>query len=166
VEIRPAGQDDVAEVARVWRAGWLDAHVGHVPDALMAERTEAYFLQTAADVVDTTLLAVDDEGTVLGVALVHEDELFQLAVAPDARRRGIGQALVKAAEELIGADHDRAELAVVSANIPARRLYERCGWTDLGEIVQPARAANLDDEPIPVRAHLFVKELHSVKQRH
>ena len=160
MQIRRAEQSDVAEVARVWRAGWLDAHVGHVPDALMAERTESYFTQTAADVVDTTLLAVDDDGTVLGVALVHEDELFQLAVAQEARRRGIGQALVRAAEELIGADHDRAELAVVSANIPARRLYEHCGWTDLGEIVQQARAANLDDEPIPVLAHHFVKDLH------
>ena len=99
-------------------------------------------------------------------AMLHTlHELFQLAVTRDARRRGIGQALVTAAEALIGADHDRAELAVVSANLPARRLYEHCGWTDLGEIVQPARAANLDDEPIPVRAHLFVKELHSVKQR-
>jgi ribosomal protein S18 acetylase RimI-like enzyme len=159
MQIRPAEESDVPEVARVWRAGWLDAHVGHVPDALMAERTESYFTQTAADVVDTTLIAVDDDGSTLGVALVHEDELFQLAVAQDARRRGIGQALVKAAEELIGADYDRAELAVVSANLPARKLYEHCGWTDLGEIVQPARAANLDDEPIPVRAHHFVKDL-------
>jgi len=143
----------------VWRAGWLDAHVGHVPDALMAERTESYFTQTAADLVDATLMAVDDDDTVLGVALLHDNELFQLAVVQDARRRGIGQALVAAAEERIGADYDQAELAVVSANTAARKLYEHCGWTDLGEIVQPARAANLDDEPIPVRAHHFVKQL-------
>jgi ribosomal protein S18 acetylase RimI-like enzyme len=137
----------------------MDAHVGHVPDALMAERTESYFTQTAADLVDATLMAVDDDGTVLGVALLHDNELFQLAVVQEARRRGIGQALVAAAEERIGADYDRAELAVVSANTAARKLYEHCGWTDLGEIVQPARAANLDDEPIPVRAHHFVKDL-------
>ena len=159
MQIRPALESDVPEVARVWRAGWLDAHVGHVPDALMAERTEAYFSQTAADLVDSTLVAVDDGGDVLGVALIHDDELFQLAVTQDARRRGIGSALVAAAEERIAADYDRAELAVVSANLPARLLYEHCGWTDLGEIVQPARAANLDDEPVPVNAHHFVKDL-------
>lgn len=147
------------EVARVWRAGWLDAHVGHVPDALMAERTESYFSQTAADLVDSTLVAVDEEGTLLGVVLLHDDELFQLAVAREARRQGVGEALVKAAEERIGADHDRAELAVVAANAPARALYERCGWTDLGEVVMPARAANLDDEPVPVLVHHFVKQL-------
>lgn len=152
------------EVARVWRAGWLDAHVGHVPDALMAERTESYFTQTAEDLVDSTLVAVDDDGAVLGVVLIHDDELFQLAVDEGARRRGVGQALVGAAEERIGADYDRAELAVVSANTAGRRLYERCGWTDLGEIVQPARAANLDDEPVPVKAHHFIKELRGVKK--
>jgi ribosomal protein S18 acetylase RimI-like enzyme len=159
MQIRSADAADLPEVARVWRAGWLDAHVGHVPDALMAERTEPYFTQTAEDLVDSTLVAVDDDGVVLGVALIHEDELFQLAVAEDARRRGVGQALVTAAEERISVGYDRAELAVVSANTAGRRLYERCGWTDLGEIVQPARAANLDDEPVPVKAHHFVKQL-------
>lgn len=158
MRIRPAELADAPEVARVWRAGWLDAHVGHVPDALMAERTESYFSQTAEDLVDSTLVAVDDD-RLLGVVLLHDDELFQLAVAQGARGRGIGQALVSAAEERIGRDHDRAELSVVAANTPARRLYERCGWTDLGEVVHHARAANLDDEPIPVVVHHFVKQL-------
>jgi ribosomal protein S18 acetylase RimI-like enzyme len=159
MQIRPADESDVPEVARVWRAGWLDAHVGRVPDALMAERTETYFSQTAEDLVDSTLVAVDDDGSVLGVVLIHDDELFQLAVAQVARGRGVGQALVSAAEEKMAESYDRAELAVVSANTPARRLYERCGWTDLGEVVLPARAANLDDEPIPVVVHHYVKQL-------
>jgi ribosomal protein S18 acetylase RimI-like enzyme len=159
MKIRPAVQSDLADVARVWRVGWLDAHVGRVPEALMAERTESYFTQTAEDLVDSTLVAVDDDDSVLGVVLIHDEELFQLAVDGDARGRGIGQALVGAAEERIGTGHDRAELAVVSANTAARRLYERCGWTDLGEVVLPARAANLDDEPVPVVVHHFVKDL-------
>ncbi|MGY2873174.1 ribosomal protein S18 acetylase RimI-like enzyme [Marmoricola sp. URHA0025 HA25] len=159
VLIRPAEASEVPEVARVWRAGWLEAHTGRVPDALMAERTESYFTRTAEDLVDATLVAVDDDGGLLGVVLIHDDELFQLAVAPAVRGRGVGQALVSAAEERIGGEYDRAELAVVAANTPARRLYERCGWTDLGEVVHPARAADLDDDPIPVVVHHFVKEL-------
>jgi len=159
MRIRPAEDTDAPEVARVWRAGWLDAHTGRVPDALMAERTESYFAKTAEDLVDSTLVAVDEDDRVLGVVLLHDDELFQLAVSEAARGRGVGQALVAAAEERISQRHDRAELAVVSANLPARRLYERCGWTDLGEVVMPARAADLDDEPIPVVVHHYVKQL-------
>lgn len=159
MRIRPAETSDVPEVARVWQAGWLDAHEGRVPEALMAERTESFFTKTAEELVGSTLVAVGDDDAVLGVVLLHDDELFQLAVAQDARGRGVGEALVSTAEERIGLDHDRAELAVVSGNTPARRLYERCGWTDLGEVVMPARAADLDDEPVPVVVHHYVKQL-------
>jgi ribosomal protein S18 acetylase RimI-like enzyme len=157
--IRPAEESDVPEVARVWAAGWRDAHVGHVPEALLAVRTEEYFARTAAELVGTTLLAVDDD-TVLGVVMVDGEELFQLAVAAEARGRGVGQALVTAAEELIGAAHDRAELAVVPGNSTARRLYERCGWTDLGEVTMPARPGEAGGPPVPVVVRHYVKQLH------
>lgn len=159
VRIRAAEVDDVDEVARVWQAAWLDAHLGRVPDALMAERTDAYFRQTAGDLVDSTLVAVGDDGEVLGVVLIHDDELFQIGVEPASRRQGIGRALMDAAEARIATEYDRAELGVLSTNTVGRRFYEQCGWTDLGEIVQPARAADLADEPVPVQAHLFSKDL-------
>jgi ribosomal protein S18 acetylase RimI-like enzyme len=158
--IRPAEEGDVPEVARVWASGWRDAHVGHVPEALLAARTEEYFTRNADELVGTTRIAVDDDGTVLGVVLVDGEELFQLAVAAEARGRGVGQALVTAAEELIGADHDRAELAVVPGNSTARRLYERCGWTDLGEVTLPARPGESGGAPVPVVVRHYVKQLH------
>jgi len=161
VTIRPAEPSDLPEAARVWRAGWLDAHVGQVPDALLAERTEAYFTRTVDEMADSTLVAVDDDGTLRGVVMVHEAELFQLAVSGGARGRGVGQALVGAAEELIAVGHDFAELAVVPGNLTARRLYERCGWVDQGEIAHPARPGDPGDEPIPVVVHHYVKRFHS-----
>lgn len=159
MRIRPAEEQDVPEVARVWRAGWLDAHVGHVPETLLAVRTEEYFARTSDELVGTTRVAVDDDGHVLGVVLVDGDELFQLAVAAEARGRGVGQALVTAAEELIAIDHDLAELAVVPANTTARRLYERCGWTDKGDVTLPARPGEPGGAPVPVLVRHYVKQL-------
>src|SRR5690606_34803942 len=37
--IRPATEDDVDAIARVWHAAWGDGHKGHVPDELSAHRT-------------------------------------------------------------------------------------------------------------------------------
>ena len=159
MQIRPAEESDAPEVARVWRAGWLDGHVGHVPEELLAARTEEYFAETAASLVGSTLLAVDDVQRVLGVVMVDGEELFQLAVASQARGRGVGEALVSAAEGLIAARHERAELAVVPGNAVARRLYERCGWTDLGEVTLAARPASPGGEPIPVVVRHYVKQL-------
>jgi ribosomal protein S18 acetylase RimI-like enzyme len=159
VRIRPAESTDIAEIARVWRAGWLDAHVGHVPEALLAVRTEEYFVRTSTERVDSTRVAVDDDDVVLGVVLVDGDELFQLAVTSQARGLGVGQALVTAAEELIATAHDRAELAVVPGNTTARHLYERCGWTDQGEVTFPARPGEVGGAPVPVVVRHYVKQL-------
>ena len=89
----------------------------------------------------------------------HREQLTQLAVTAEARGRGVGQALVTAAEELIGTAHDRAELAVVPGNSTARRLYERCGWTDLGEVTMPARPGEAGGPPVPVVVRHYVKQL-------
>ena len=158
-KIRRASHADIPEIARVWRAGWLDGHVGNVPDEVVAARNEAHFLRTSEELVDSTLLAVDDDGSVLGVVLVMDEELGQLAVAAGARGRGIGQALVTAAEELIAVNHDLAELAVVPGNVTARRLYERCGWTDRGEVTMPARPDEPGGLPVPVVVRHYVKQL-------
>jgi hypothetical protein len=45
--LRRATPADADAVARVWRAAWLDGHLGHVPDALLAARGEDYFAEQA-----------------------------------------------------------------------------------------------------------------------
>ena len=159
VQIRRAVPADIPEIARVWRAGWLDGHVGNVPDEVVAARDEAHVLRVSAEEVDTTRLAVDDDGSVLGVVMVTDEELGQLAVAAEARGRGIGQALVTAAEELIATSHDLAELGVAPGNTTARRLYERCGWTDRGDVTMPARPGEQGGLPVPVVLRHYVKQL-------
>lgn len=159
MRIRRAVPADIPEIARVWRAGWLDGHVGNVPDEVVAARDEAHFLRVSTEQVDTTLLAVDDDGQLLGVVLVDGEELLQLAVASEARGRGVGQALVTAAEELIALEHDLAELGVAPGNTTARRLYERCGWTDRGEVTMPARPDEPGGLPVPVVLRHYVKQL-------
>ena len=48
VRIRPAGPDDAATVAEIWRAGWREAHLGRVPAELVAAQTadDAIVLRT------------------------------------------------------------------------------------------------------------------------
>lgn len=89
----------------------------------------------------TVLVAEDDRtgeilGTVTGVdhALAIGDRegrtsLWCLAVSPDARHPGIGEALVRALIELFVARHSRTlELSVMHDNDQAIRLYRRLGF--------------------------------------
>ncbi|WP_086821058.1 N-acetyltransferase [Allokutzneria sp. NRRL B-24872] len=156
VHIRPAASGDTAETARVWQAGWLDGHLGHVPEELLAVRGPEYFTEQAAAWVDSTLLAVTPDGTVVGMVVVAGNELVQLAVDPRARRRGAGTALLRAAQDRISEHHDTAWLAVVPGNSRARDFYQRHGWTDSGPVIHAAPAgAGAVAETIPVPVHRY-----------
>lgn len=61
--------------------------------------------------------------------------LTSVAVARAAARRGVGRALVEAAEAAAGrAGCDRMRLEVRADNVRAARLYEAIGYRVLGEI--------------------------------
>jgi [ribosomal protein S18]-alanine N-acetyltransferase len=79
------------------------------------------------------LLVEGDAGFLLGRAVAGEAELLTVAVAPEARGRGLGQRLV--ARFLYQARLRGAEVAfleVAEDNGPARTVYSRAGFTDSG----------------------------------
>ncbi|TDD95391.1 GNAT family N-acetyltransferase [Jiangella asiatica] len=102
----------------------------------------------------TLLVAAETDGTVLGsvtfcrpgstyteISRPGESEFRMLAVAPAARGRGVGAALVHSCVELARRHGDRA---LVLSSLPrmrtAHRLYERLGFVRLPE---------RDHEPVP-----------------
>lgn len=60
--------------------------------------------------------------------------LARLLVAPHARERGVGRALVGHATSEAAAMGRRAVLDVVIDHKNAIALYERCGWSRVGEV--------------------------------
>ncbi|HKM63375.1 MAG TPA: ribosomal protein S18-alanine N-acetyltransferase [Acidisphaera sp.] len=72
-------------------------------------------------------------GFVLARVAADEAEILMLAVAPGARRAGIGRRLVAAAMQAAAARGAAAMFLEVSAsNTPAVRLYERAGFARVG----------------------------------
>jgi GNAT superfamily N-acetyltransferase len=61
-------------------------------------------------------------------------ELISMFVRPQARGHGVGEALIDAVIGwALARDAASVHLWVTEANAPARRLYERCGFTPTGE---------------------------------
>lgn len=75
----------------------------------------------------------EDQGFLIGRVILDEAELLTLAVAPAARRHGIGA-------RLLAAFHARARdlgalsafLEVAAGNAPAQALYRGAGWAQAG----------------------------------
>ncbi len=158
VEIRPARATDAAEVAEIWRLGWLDGHRGLVPQELVDVRTAASFRTRASErVSDTTVATID--GAVAGFVMVVGDEVEQVYVSSAHRGKGVAQVLIREAERQVGANgHDTAWLAVVAGNARARAFYERAGWVDEGPFDYQAAA---EDRTIAVPCRRYTKLLSS-----
>ena len=98
-------------------------------------------LQGFADTLgreDVLFLVAYEEETLLGYVGIYctsdEGEITNVAVAPSARRRGVGQELLA---ELIGRlaqkEIYRIVLEVRVSNEPAIRLYEKQGFATMGK---------------------------------
>lgn len=84
------------------------------------------------------LMARSGENSVLGLIVVRtaadEAEILTIGVQPQARRRGIGAALIAAAEvEARTRGATRLHLEVAEDNFPARNLYGDLGFQTVGK---------------------------------
>lgn len=154
--LRGATPEDAAEVADIWYEGWCDAHIGGVPEELVAVRTrESFKVRAAARVQDTTVARLNS--AVAGFVMVVADEVEQLYVGRAHRGSGIAQQLLAAAEGQIARNgYTEAWLAVVPTNARARAFYARCGWIDRGRFDHDAPT---ETGPIRVPAHRYTKRL-------
>jgi ribosomal protein S18 acetylase RimI-like enzyme len=93
---------------------------------------------------DYRIFVRDDGGEVLGYACFGPTpmtqgcfDLFWLAVAPEARGRGVGQALMAAVEEDLRREQARLvriETAGLAEYAPTWRFYERAGYAEVARI--------------------------------
>jgi len=107
--------------------------------------------------------ALDGQGAIVGTAQVilaqpenqpHRGDLSKMLVHRRARRGGIGDALLVAAEEAARAA-GKTLLVLDTANPEAERLYSRHGWQRCGEIPQYA----LMPDGAPCATVIYYKEL-------
>jgi GNAT superfamily N-acetyltransferase len=156
VVVRAAVAGDADAVAEIWYGGWRDGHLGHVPEQLVAFRTEESFGTRAVQrLADTSVAVVGDE--VAGFVMVVGDEVEQVYVSPDHRGSGVAVTLLAEAERQVKANgHGEAWLAVATGNARARRFYERSGWADGGAFDYPAV---VEGGTVPVPCHRYVKSV-------
>jgi ribosomal protein S18 acetylase RimI-like enzyme len=109
------------------------------------DKTEAYWRSMAHSVAcgeRVVLAALDTTGVIVGTVQVvwaraenqpHRGDLSKLLVHRRARRRGVGAALLAAAERS-ALDAGKTLLVLDTADGGAERLYARHGWQRCGEI--------------------------------
>jgi GNAT superfamily N-acetyltransferase len=123
IVLRPARPEDAAACASIFNA-WVDA-TDWMPRVHPPEDVERHFRET---VLPTRAVTVAERGGVLGFIAVGDGQVEGLYLAPEARGRGVGTALVDRAKAAWPAG---LALWAFAANAPARRFYARRGFIEL-----------------------------------
>lgn len=146
-----------------------DEQVGHLADVLIdcveggasvsfmlplsREKALAFWQRVARGVAagERALLVAEDEAGICGtVQLIldlpdnqpHRADVAKMLVHRRARRRGLGAALMRAAED-VARDCGRTLLVLDTVTgADGERLYERCGWVRVGVIPRYALYPN------------------------
>jgi len=141
--VRPARPGEIDEVGRLTQRAYVTDGLVEPDGTYVAELGRA--AQRARDA--ELLVAVDPQGTLLGTVTVcapgsplaevsrpDELEFRMLAVSPDARRRGVGEALVTAVlQQAAELGAHRVVLCSAEHMSAAHRLYSRMGFIRLPE---------------------------------
>ena len=139
---------DLDELRPLWLAlkdwhGQIAPDIGRLRDDEDSwARRRANYVEWLGEEGTFILVARDDDGRAIGYAvcfpagesptwagLQDAIQIADLAVLPDARRGGIGRALIAAARERSG--RGTVRLMVVGANAEARAFYEALGFQEL-----------------------------------
>jgi GNAT superfamily N-acetyltransferase len=133
------------------------ASVGFM-DGLDPDRAAAFWTGALAAAArgERILLVAEDgaSGAVVGTVQVllampdnqpHRAEVAKMLVSRAARRKGVGEALMLAAEDAARRAHRTLLVLDTVSGSPAARLYERLGWVRVGDV--PGYALLPDGRP-------------------
>jgi GNAT superfamily N-acetyltransferase len=138
MQVRLARSADALAVETIRVRGWQAAYRHILPpaelDALEIDATRWRDRFDAPPAGWTTFVAELDT-VVVGFASIGPSrdeqglgELYALYVEPSAWLQGTGRKLIARAEEELARTYAAAALWVLTANVRARRFYERVGW--------------------------------------
>ncbi len=143
IQTRPYTPADIPAMRSIWNIVVTDGIAFPQTEPLSLEEATTFFAE------QTTCAVAELDGTVVGMYILHPNNVGRCghisnasyAVAPDARGKGVGEALVRHC--LAAAKEYGFRLlqfnAVVATNGPARHLYEKLGFVQVGVIPQGFR---------------------------
>ncbi len=117
--IRPVRQDDIEQVSILEQASFNDPY-------------PSYFLSELARDNPETFLVLTLNNEIIGYGVVDHwedhDHLISIAIRPDSRRKGCGEALLVELEKRLSKERP-LRLEVRQSNLAAIHLYSKRGFT-------------------------------------
>ncbi|MGD9497890.1 MAG: GNAT family N-acetyltransferase [Armatimonadota bacterium] len=145
MRIRPYREEDRERLHEITAASFRDASIhgkleamyGPLRGTTWAERKNVEIDQDIAAEPEGVLVAVDDDGTIVGYITTTTDEMSgigripNLAVAPGHQGKGIGKLLINAAlDRFDGKGMELIKIETLATNEAGQALYPRFGFRE------------------------------------
>lgn len=133
MQIRPCSADDLARLRTRWPSPGSDVHGAHF--TAQQNGTATYLVAWRGSSPLGSGMVQWGGGMGADAASAHPGciEIHHLQVRPQERGKGVGSALIAAAEELIRSrGHTTVGIGVAADNPDAARLYRRLGYEPTG----------------------------------
>lgn len=154
IQIRKCREADVAAVGAFYDriVHWLDNHINYPkwiyrvypsePSAReMTAAGEQYICMDDREIIAAFVLNTDPQGSYQKGEWARDLPdgsymvLHALAIAPELQGQGLGAKVVRFCVEKAKADGFKAlRVDIVPGNLPARKLYEKCGFQYAGDV--------------------------------
>lgn len=142
MNVRNAEELEIDQLAKVWYQGWQDAHAPILPAELKRIRTLESFRDRLHAALERVRV-IGPHGAPVGFSMIKGDELYQLYVSAESRGSGVAAALINDAEERLSQDGIKtAWLACAIGNERAAKFYEKCGWHQVGKMINELETPN------------------------
>ena len=139
--VRTAEDGDLEPLARLWWAGWHDAHAAIAPADLTRLRTLDSFRDRMGPILPR-VRTIGPPGAPIGLHYLKGGELNQFYLAAEARGSGVAGPLMADAEaQLAVRGVKTAWLDCAIGNLRAARFYEKSGWRQAAAMAIPTETS-------------------------
>jgi GNAT superfamily N-acetyltransferase len=139
--VRAAEDSELEALARLWWAGWHDAHAAIAPADLTRLRTLNSFRERTRGILPG-VRTTGPAGGPIGLHYLKGDELNQFYLAAEARGAGVAGPLMADAEaQLTARGVKTAWLDCAIGNLRAARFYEKAGWRQAAGMAIPTETS-------------------------
>ena len=129
--IVPVTNENISSAALIHSEAWKQSHKGFCSAEFVSAHTplrQRKYLENEIALGKELYMLIEDKA--VGVVSVHNGLIENLYVLPSEQNRGCGSRLLDYAIKVCGG----RRLWVLNINTGARRLYERRGFKETGEI--------------------------------
>jgi ribosomal protein S18 acetylase RimI-like enzyme len=129
--IRDARYGDQRRLAEIMNATWAEIWAPHMPDEADKAWRDNAIAEYFVDQLWSDCLVAVVQDAIAGFALLSDDEVSTLHVDPAFRRRGIGGAMMCAAEARAGAlGYRHLRIETEAFNTDAHAFYSALGYAE------------------------------------